>query len=57
MGTQIGIKKLIVTTMTVITRTSPYYDTPYGSDDLYGGSELAPYGYDTLVYDGTSTEY
>ena len=40
MGTQIGIKKLIVATMTVITGTSPYH----------GGDE--PY-YDTPIYDDT----
>ena len=37
MGTQIGIKKLIVATMTVITGASPYYgDTPiYDDTSIY----------------------
>ena len=56
MGTQIGIKKLIVATMTVITGASPY-----GSDDPYSGDipiyddtpsydEEAPVYYDTSEY-------
>ena len=45
MGTQIGIKKLIVATMTVITGTSPYH----GGDEPYYDN---PY-YDTPIYDDT----
>lgn len=51
MGTQIGIKKLIVATMTVITGTSPYYgDTPIYEDiPIYDDLPEAPMYEETLV--------